>query len=107
MDAGVLQVEGVGVSLGAVADDGYLLGLNEGKVGIVIVICLRHGFLGFPFVCVVVFLNIGCRSSAYSSIPARWRAYSGLRIAASIRASRSRGSRLRPLPGAHGLEHAG
>jgi hypothetical protein len=39
----------VGVALGAVADDGYLLGLDESEVGIVIVISLGHDFLDFPF----------------------------------------------------------
>ena len=32
VDAGVLEVEGVGVALGAVADDGYFFGLDEGEV---------------------------------------------------------------------------
>ena len=40
LDAGVLEVESVGVALGAVADDGYFLRLDEGEVGIVIVISL-------------------------------------------------------------------
>ena len=49
LDAGVLEVEGVCVPLGAVADDGYLFRLDEGEVGIVIVVGRRHDFLGFPF----------------------------------------------------------
>jgi hypothetical protein len=48
VDTGVLEVEGVGVTLRAVADDGHFFGLNEGKVGILIVISLRH-VLFFPF----------------------------------------------------------
>ena len=49
LDAGVLEVESVGVALGAVADDGYLFGLDEGEVGVVIVVSLGHDFLCFPF----------------------------------------------------------
>ena len=49
LNAGILEVESMGMPLGAVADDGYLFGLDEGEVGIVIVISLRHDFLGFPF----------------------------------------------------------
>ena len=44
LHAGILQVESMGVPLGAVADDGDLLGLNQREVGIVIVISLRHDF---------------------------------------------------------------
>jgi hypothetical protein len=35
--------------LGAVADDGHFFGLDEGEVGVVIVISLGHDFLDFPF----------------------------------------------------------
>ena len=42
MDAGVLEVEGVGVALGAVADDGDLFGLDEGEVSVCVVVCLGH-----------------------------------------------------------------
>ena len=42
VDAGVLEVEGVGVALGAVADDGYLLALDDGEVCVCVVICLCH-----------------------------------------------------------------
>ena len=48
LDAGILEVESVGVALGAVADDGYLLGLNQGQVGILIVVSLRHDFFFLP-----------------------------------------------------------
>ena len=34
--------------LRAVADDGYLLGLDEGEIGIVIVVSLCHGLFLFP-----------------------------------------------------------
>ena len=40
LDAGVLEVEGVGVALGAVADDGDLLGLDEGEVCVGVVVGL-------------------------------------------------------------------
>ena len=53
LNAGVLEVEGVGVALRAVADDGHFLGLNEGKVGVVIVVSLSHDDLDFP-------LRTGC-----------------------------------------------
>jgi hypothetical protein len=49
LNTGILQVESMGVALGAVADDGYLFRLDEGEVGIVIVVCRSHDFLGFPF----------------------------------------------------------
>ncbi len=39
------------MSLGAVADDGYLLRLDQGKVGVVIVISLSHDDLDFSFAC--------------------------------------------------------
>jgi hypothetical protein len=45
LDAGVVQVEGVGVALRAVADDGDLLALDEGEVGVLVVIDLHV----FPF----------------------------------------------------------
>ena len=41
-DAGVLEVEGVRVALRAVADDGDLLGLDEGEVCVLIVVGLCH-----------------------------------------------------------------
>ena len=37
--------------LRAVADDGNLFRLDQGKVGVVIVISLCHDFPGFSFVC--------------------------------------------------------
>ena len=40
--AGVLEVEGVRVALRAVADDGDLLGLDEGEVSVLIVVGLCH-----------------------------------------------------------------
>ncbi len=40
LNAGILEVESMGMPLGAVADDGYFFGLDEGEVGIVIVISL-------------------------------------------------------------------
>ncbi len=42
VDAGVLEVEGVGVALRAVADDGDLLRLDEGEVCVLVVVCLCH-----------------------------------------------------------------
>jgi hypothetical protein len=36
------------VPLGAVTDDGHLLGLDQAEVGIVIVISLCHDFSTFP-----------------------------------------------------------
>ncbi len=42
--AGVLEVEGVGVALRAVADDGYFLGLDEREVCVCVVVSLCHGF---------------------------------------------------------------
>ena len=41
-DAGVLEVERVGVALRAVADDGDFLGLDEGEVCVWIVVSLCH-----------------------------------------------------------------
>jgi len=41
-NAGVLEVERVGMALRAIADDGHLLGLDERKVCIVIVVSLCH-----------------------------------------------------------------
>ena len=41
----------MGMPLGAVADDGYLFRLDEGEVGIVIVVSLGHDFLLFSFFC--------------------------------------------------------
>src|SRR5690606_33006536 len=48
LDAGILQVVGMRVALGAVADDRYLLALDDGEVAIFVVIDV-HGFprLGF------------------------------------------------------------
>ena len=43
VDAGVLEVEGVGVALGAVADDGYFFCLDEGEVCVLVVVGLCHG----------------------------------------------------------------
>src|SRR5262249_32931062 len=40
LNAGVLEVERVGVSLGAVPDDGHLFGLDEREVGVVIIVSL-------------------------------------------------------------------
>jgi len=48
LNAGILQVESMGMPLGAIADDGDLLGLDEGEVSILIVISFYHDFLGFP-----------------------------------------------------------
>ena len=42
LNAGVLEVESVGVPLRTVADDGHFFRLNQGKVSIVIVIGLCH-----------------------------------------------------------------
>ena len=41
--AGVLQVEGVGVALGAVADDGDLLAVEVGELAVLLVVHLSHG----------------------------------------------------------------
>jgi hypothetical protein len=49
----------MGMPLRAVANDGYLLGLNEGEVGIVIVIGLGHDFLCFPLLSWLRFLCDG------------------------------------------------
>jgi len=49
LHARILEVEGVCVPLGAVADDGHFFRLDEGEVGIVIVVGCSHDFLGFPF----------------------------------------------------------
>ncbi len=49
--ARVLEVERVRMPLRAVADDGHFLGLNEGKVGVVIVVSLSHDVLDFSFAC--------------------------------------------------------
>ena len=43
IDAGVLEVEGVGVALRAVADDGDFFGLDEREVCVCVVIGLSHG----------------------------------------------------------------
>ena len=45
VDAGVLQVEGVGVALGAVAEDGDGLALEQGEVGVLVVedVVCAHG----------------------------------------------------------------
>ena len=47
LDARVLEVEGVRVALGSVADDGYFLFLDERQIGILVVIGLCH----FVFLC--------------------------------------------------------
>ena len=52
LHAGVLEVERVGMPLRAVADDGYLLRLNQGKVSIVIVVSLCHVFSSL-FLCLL------------------------------------------------------
>ncbi len=44
LNARVLEVESVGMSLRAVADNGHLLRLNKGKISIVIVVGLCHLF---------------------------------------------------------------
>ena len=60
VDAGVAQVERVGVALAAVADDGDLAPLDHGQVGIVVVEHLGHG--GHSFVCVLLgVVQGGCR----------------------------------------------
>ena len=55
VDAGVLEVEGVGVALRAVADDGDFLCLDEGEVCVCVVVCLCHfsvrSFAGDVFPC--------------------------------------------------------
>jgi len=48
-DARILEVEGVGVTLGAVADDGDFLRLDQGEVCVVIVVGLCHDVLLFSF----------------------------------------------------------
>src|ERR1039458_10888065 len=48
LNAGVLQVKSMGVTLGAVANDGDLLGLNQREVGVVIVVSRSHVFSVFP-----------------------------------------------------------
>ena len=48
VDAGVLEVEGVGVALRAVADDGDFLCLDEREVCVCVVVCLCH-FSVLPF----------------------------------------------------------
>ena len=45
VDAGVLEVERVGVALRAVADDGDFFGLDEGEVCVCVVVGLCHGVL--------------------------------------------------------------
>ncbi|MPN21525.1 hypothetical protein SDC9_168905 [bioreactor metagenome] len=45
LDAGIVQVLGVGVALRAIADDGDLLALDQGEVGVLVVI----NFHVFPF----------------------------------------------------------
>ncbi len=51
LDARVLEVEGVGMPLRTVADDGYLFRLDQREISVVIVISLCHDFPGFSFVC--------------------------------------------------------
>ena len=41
--AGVLQVEGMGVALGAVADDGDLFAVEVGELAVLLVVHLSHG----------------------------------------------------------------
>jgi hypothetical protein len=50
-DARVLEVEGVGVALGAVADDGDFFRLDQGEVCVVIVVGFGHDILVTSFVC--------------------------------------------------------
>ncbi len=45
VNAGVLEVEGVGVALRAVADDGDFLGLDEGEVCVCVVVGLCHFYI--------------------------------------------------------------
>ena len=45
VDARVLEIESMGVALRAVADDGYLLALDEREIGVVVVVRLGHCFL--------------------------------------------------------------
>src|SRR5699024_4559281 len=45
LDAAVAQVQRVGVALRAEADDGDLLALDDGQVGVVVVEDLSHGVL--------------------------------------------------------------
>jgi hypothetical protein len=47
---GVAQREGVGVTLAAVSDDGDVLALDEGEVGVVVVEHLGHWWLSFVVV---------------------------------------------------------
>ena len=61
VNAGVTQVEGVGMSLGAVTNDGNLTVLDDGQVGVVVVVDLCHGVLS-PC-CVSAFLCFGSRNS--------------------------------------------
>ena len=42
VDAGLGQVEGVGMALGAVADDGHLAALDQARVGVVLVVQRGH-----------------------------------------------------------------
>ena len=51
VDAGVAQVERVGVALAAVTDDGDVLALDQGQVGVVVVEHLSHWGLSFWLVC--------------------------------------------------------
>src|SRR6478752_1312524 len=53
VDAGVAKVEGVGVALAAVADDGDLLALDDRQVGVVVVEHLGHGGLLLRLRCAV------------------------------------------------------
>ncbi len=59
LHAGILQVQRVRMPLRAVTDNGHLLRLDQREVGIVIVISLRHDFLGFPLHSGLEFLLIG------------------------------------------------
>ena len=49
LDTGILEVESMSVPLRAVSDDGHFFGLDEGKVGVLIVISLGHDFSFFLF----------------------------------------------------------
>ena len=65
----------MGVALGAVADDGDLLGLDEREVGVVIVVSLGHDFLDFSFLRCVV--DVGWSASIQLQRAGVGRRYSG------------------------------
>src|SRR5699024_3991557 len=59
LDAAVAQVQRVGVALGAEADDADLLALDDGQIGIVVVVDLGHDVL----------LRLGVRGGAGPAAP--------------------------------------